>query len=63
MGKTGAGELPAALVVMTLARVFGAIARRLGQPALAGEIPVGVALGPTFFEVGPSNHLFRVTTE
>jgi hypothetical protein len=42
MGKTGAGELPAALVVIiTLARASGAIAGRLGQPAVASEIPSG----------------------
>jgi Kef-type K+ transport system membrane component KefB len=59
MSATAAGELLAALVVIiTLARVFGAVARRIGQPAVVGELLVGVVLGPTFFGVGLSNHLF-----
>jgi Kef-type K+ transport system membrane component KefB len=62
MSATAVGELLAALVVIiTLARVFGALARRLGQPAVVGEILVGIVLGPTFFGVGLSNHLFPVT--
>src|ERR1700722_3432068 len=62
MSATVAGELLAALVVIiALARVFGAIAGRLGQPAVVGEILVGVVLGPTFFGTGLSNQLFPVT--
>jgi Kef-type K+ transport system membrane component KefB len=61
MSAAAVGELLAALVVIiALARLFGAIARRLGQPAVVGEILVGVVLGPTFFGVGLSNHLFPV---
>jgi Kef-type K+ transport system membrane component KefB len=64
MSKVGAGELLAALVVIiTLARVSGAVARRLGQPAPVGKILVGVVLGPTFFGAGLSNHLFLAISE
>lgn len=59
MSAMAVGELLAALVIIiTLARVFGAIARRVGQPAVVGEILVGVVLGPTFFGLGLSNRLF-----
>jgi hypothetical protein len=62
MSATAVGELLAALVVIiTLARVFGALARRCGQPAVVGEILAGVVLGPTFFGAGLANHLFPVT--
>ena len=62
MSASAVGELLAALVVIiTLARLFGALARRLGQPAVVGEILVGVVLGPTFFGVGLANHLFPLT--
>src|ERR1700691_4686961 len=61
MSATAVAELLAALVVIiALARVFGALARRFGQPAVVGEILVGVVLGPTFFGVGLANHLFPV---
>jgi Kef-type K+ transport system membrane component KefB len=59
MSATAVAELLAALVVIiTLARAFGALARRCGQPAVVGEILVGIVLGPTFFGVGLANHLF-----
>jgi Kef-type K+ transport system membrane component KefB len=59
MSATAVAELLAALVViMALARLFGALARRCGQPAVVGEILVGIVLGPTFFGVGLANHLF-----
>jgi Kef-type K+ transport system membrane component KefB len=45
-------------VIIALARVFGALAKRCGQPAVVGEIVVGVVLGPTFFGVGLADHLF-----
>jgi Kef-type K+ transport system membrane component KefB len=61
MSASAVAELLAALVVIiTLARVFGALARRCGQPAVVGEILVGVVLGPTFFGVGLADHLFPV---
>ncbi|HUN30558.1 MAG TPA: cation:proton antiporter [Trebonia sp.] len=59
MSATAVAELLAALVVIiALARAFGALARRCGQPAVVGEILVGIVLGPTFFGVGLANHLF-----
>jgi hypothetical protein len=58
MSASAVGELLAALVVIiTLARVSGALAKRFGQPAVVGEILVGVVLGPTFFGAGLANHL------
>jgi Kef-type K+ transport system membrane component KefB len=63
MSATAVAELLAALVVIIgLARIFGALARRVGQPAVVGEILVGVVLGPTFFGIGLANHLFPVMT-
>jgi Kef-type K+ transport system membrane component KefB len=59
MSATAVGDLFVALIVIiTLARVFGWLARRVGQPAVVGEILVGVVLGPTFFGAGLANHLF-----
>jgi Kef-type K+ transport system membrane component KefB len=59
MSTTAVGGLLGALVVIiALARVFGALARRYGQPAVVGEILVGVVLGPTFFGAGLANKLF-----
>jgi Kef-type K+ transport system membrane component KefB len=59
MSASAVGELLAALaVIITLARLFGGLARRIGQPAVVGEILVGVVLGPTFFGTGLANHLF-----
>lgn len=61
MNASAVGELLAALaVIIALARAFGALARRCGQPAVVGEILVGVVLGPTFFGAGLANHLFPV---
>ena len=59
MSATAVAELLAALVVIiALARAFGALARRCGQPAVVGEILVGIVLGPTFFGAGLAGHLF-----
>jgi Kef-type K+ transport system membrane component KefB len=59
MSATAVSDLFVALIVIiTLARVFGWLARRVGQPAVVGEILVGVVLGPTFFGAGLANHLF-----
>ncbi len=53
------GTLLAGLaVIVTLARLLGAVFRRLGQPPVVGEILVGVILGPTFFGLALENHLF-----
>jgi Kef-type K+ transport system membrane component KefB len=36
-------------IIIILARLLGAAARRLGQPPVLGEILAGILLGPTFF--------------
>jgi Kef-type K+ transport system membrane component KefB len=41
------GLLAALAAVLLSARILGAIARRLGQPSIIGEILAGVLLGPT----------------
>ncbi|MFD3945273.1 cation:proton antiporter [Streptomyces sp. NPDC058579] len=48
-------------VIVLLARLLGALARRLGQPAVIGEVLAGVALGPTFFQGAVSEALFPDT--
>ncbi len=51
MGKLSASEISALLAALgTLllsARVLGELARRIGQPAVLGEIIAGILLGPT----------------
>jgi Kef-type K+ transport system membrane component KefB len=37
------------VVIIAAARAFGALARRVGQPAVVGEIAAGILLGPTLF--------------
>lgn len=44
--------------IVILARVLGALARRLGQPAVIGEVVAGIALGPTLFHGAISDALF-----
>jgi len=41
-----------------LARLLGALARRLGQPAVIGEVLAGIALGPTLFDGAVSDAVF-----
>ncbi|CAM5590829.1 Sodium/hydrogen exchanger OS=Streptomyces glaucescens OX=1907 GN=SGLAU_25985 PE=4 SV=1 [Streptomyces glaucescens] len=45
-------------VLVILARLLGAVARRLGQPAVIGEVLAGIALGPTLFHGAISDALF-----
>jgi Kef-type K+ transport system membrane component KefB/nucleotide-binding universal stress UspA family protein len=46
--------LLATVVIITLARVVGALFRRIGQPQVMGEIVAGILLGPSLFgEVAP----------
>ncbi|MFY9929656.1 MAG: cation:proton antiporter [Streptosporangiaceae bacterium] len=45
-------------IVIILARLLGAAARRIGQPPVLGEILVGILLGPTFFHARITNTLF-----
>jgi Kef-type K+ transport system membrane component KefB len=37
------------IVIIAAARIFGALARKLGQPAVVGEILAGLILGPSLF--------------
>jgi len=37
------------VVILIVARLFGALMRRIGQPTVIGEIVAGIALGPTLF--------------
>src|SRR5581483_433435 len=37
------------VVIIAAARAFGALARRLRQPAVVGEIVAGLLLGPSLF--------------
>ena len=53
--------LDLALIVM-LARLFGAAARRLGQPPVIGEILAGILVGPTLFGNGFSAAVFPTDT-
>ncbi|MFG3105076.1 cation:proton antiporter [Streptomyces sp. NPDC048182] len=46
----------AAMVV--LSRLLGVLARRLGQPAVVGEVLAGIALGPTLFDGAVCDALF-----
>jgi Kef-type K+ transport system membrane component KefB len=45
-------------VLVLLARLLGALARRLGQPAVIGEVLAGIALGPTLFDGAVSDAVF-----
>ncbi|MEV4582877.1 cation:proton antiporter [Nonomuraea jabiensis] len=45
-------------LVVVLAKVMGALARRLGQPAVVGEIVAGVLLGPTLLSPGLTAVIF-----
>ncbi|MET7717349.1 cation:proton antiporter [Streptomyces sp. NPDC005407] len=45
-------------VVVLLARLLGALARRFDQPAVIGEVLAGILLGPTLFGDVISSHLF-----
>ena len=36
------------IVIVAAARLFGALARRVGQPSVVGEIVAGLVLGPSF---------------
>lgn len=42
-------------VIVVVARLMGRLARRLGQPAVVGEIVAGILLGPTLLGALPGN--------
>lgn len=66
MGQPHGGNAVAAYVfldvalVVVLARLTGALFRRMRQPAVVGEIVAGILLGPTFLggiPLGDGRHL------
>jgi Kef-type K+ transport system membrane component KefB len=48
-------------IIIILARLLGIAAKRLGQPAVLGEILVGILLGPTFFHARITHALFPLS--
>jgi Kef-type K+ transport system membrane component KefB len=52
--------LLALVVVVVWARLLGTFARRLGQPAVIGEIAGGILLGPTLFDGAVTDAVFPV---
>lgn len=46
------------VVILAAVRLFGALARRCGQPPVIGEILAGLLLGPTLFDGALSDALF-----
>ncbi|MER6347367.1 cation:proton antiporter domain-containing protein [Streptomyces sp. NPDC001595] len=44
--------------IVVLAQLFGALARRLGQPPVIGEVLAGITLGPSLFHGAVSDALF-----
>jgi K+:H+ antiporter len=59
LSETGIQLLLADLaLIVLLARLFGAAAKRLGQPAVIGEIVAGIVLGPTLFHGAIMTALF-----
>src|SRR3989442_1151738 len=46
-GKLVAAFLIAVAIVMLVARLFGLVATRLGQPRVMGEVVAGITLGPS----------------
>ena len=50
------------IVIVLVARAFGAVARRVGQPPVIGEIAAGVLLGPSLLGwVGASHERVLVS--
>jgi Kef-type K+ transport system membrane component KefB len=45
-----AGTLLALLIILLVAQIGGSIARRIGQPAVIGQLVTGVLLGPTVLD-------------
>src|SRR5882757_7239935 len=45
-------------LIIVLARLLGAAARRLGQPAVIGEVLAGILVGPTLFHGTLATTLF-----
>ena len=49
-------------VVIVVARLLGAVARRLGQPPVIGEVLAGILVGPSLFGNGFSSAVFPADT-
>jgi Kef-type K+ transport system membrane component KefB len=49
-------------VVIVVARFLGAVARRLGQPPVIGEVLAGILVGPSLFGQGFSSAVFPADT-
>lgn len=45
-------------IILILARLCGALARKCGQPAVIGEVVAGILLGPTLFDGALTEFLF-----
>jgi Kef-type K+ transport system membrane component KefB len=45
-------------IILILARVFGSLAKRIGQPPVIGEIFAGIVVGPTLFNGAIADTLF-----
>jgi Kef-type K+ transport system membrane component KefB len=54
-GELSAQVLIAIACILLAARLAGAAARRIGQPAVVGEIVAGLALGPSLLGLLPGN--------
>ncbi|BCJ25948.1 cation:proton antiporter [Actinocatenispora sera] len=50
-------------IILAVARLFGAVARALRQPAVVGEIVAGVALGPTLLGHTLDTRLFPASVD
>ncbi|RKT82952.1 Kef-type K+ transport system, membrane component KefB [Saccharopolyspora antimicrobica] len=49
-------------LIIALARLLGALFRRLGQPSVIGEVLAGILVGPTLFDGAVSDALFPTDT-
>ncbi|WP_283136814.1 cation:proton antiporter [Rhizohabitans arisaemae] len=58
-----AGLLLAIVVVLALARLFGSLARLVGQPPVIGEILAGILMGPTLLQRFTGDSLFSVDVQ
>lgn len=59
MSATAVGQFLLGLAcILALARVFGTLAKLIGQPPVIGEVLAGILLGPTLFGTLVSDHLF-----
>ena len=56
-GQQTSSLLFAIAVILALAHLLGGLARRLGQPAVIGEISLGILLGPTVVPAAMGRHL------